>query len=589
MKHIGQHAIVIGASMGGLLAARALSDFYAVVTVLERDAFPRSDIPRKGVPQGRHAHGLLARGRNVIENFFPGWTNEVVASGGVRGDIAGDVNWIGHGVTIKSAPSNLVGLLAPRPVLEGHVRRRLMALSNVRVIENCAVQELIADDSKATIKGVRARTGNGDEHRIAADLVVDASGRGSSSPAWLESFGFAKPEEERIEIGIGYTTRHYRRRPTDLDGKLAVVVAGSGPNWRNGVVLYQAEDRWIVSIGGYFGDHAPDDDQLFAAYAGSLPTSDIYDIVAHAEPLGDFVRYRYPANLRRRYERLAEFPKGYLVLGDALCSFNPVYGQGMTVAAQEAMLLRECLDAGAADLARRFFARAADVIDTPWDIAVGNDLRHPKVEGPRPPKVRFINWYLGKLHLAARYDAKLATAFLEVANLEAPPTRLLQPAVVMRVIRGNLGRRSGGTEAAPAGVRLAASAPSSAKSNNNIRRSPHAPRRRQQIPHRERCRHRHGRVAAPLLDSRAAFRRIARARRHAEKDRRHGRGTARLPRHAAASSASSINIARTAAPISGLGATRNAASAASITAGSSIPTAAASTCRPPIPTSTQKT
>jgi hypothetical protein len=246
------------------------------------------------------------------------------------------------------------------------------------------VQELIADDNRATIKGVRARIGSGAEHSITADLVVDASGRGSSSPAWLESFGFAKPEEERIEIGIGYTTRLYRRRPTDLDGKLAVVVAGSGPNWRNGVVLYQAEDRWIVSIGGYFGDHAPDDDQLFAAYAGSLPTSDIYDIVAHAEPLGDFVRYRYPANLRRRYERLAEFPKGYLVFGDALCSFNPVYGQGMTVAAQEAMLLRECLDVGAADLARRFFARAADVIDTPWDIAVGNDFAASEGRGAAP-------------------------------------------------------------------------------------------------------------------------------------------------------------------------------------------------------------
>jgi 2-polyprenyl-6-methoxyphenol hydroxylase-like FAD-dependent oxidoreductase len=250
MKHIGQHAIVIGASMGGLLAARALSDFYAVVTVLERDAFPQSDNPRKGVPQGRHAHGLLARGRNVIENFFPGWTDEVVASGGVRGDIAGDVSWIGHGITIKSAPSHLVGLLAPRPVLEGHVRRRLMALPNVRVIESCAVQGLIAEDGKTTIKGVRARIGGGEEHRITADLVVDASGRGSSSPVWLESLGFAKPEEERIEIGIGYTTRHYRRRPTDLNGKLAVVVAGSGPNWRNGVILYQAEDRWIVSVGG---------------------------------------------------------------------------------------------------------------------------------------------------------------------------------------------------------------------------------------------------------------------------------------------------------------------------------------------------
>ena len=454
MRQIGQHAIVIGASMGGLLAARALSDFYAVVTVLERDTFPQSDVARKGVPQGRHAHGLLARGRNVIEGFFPGWTDEVVAGGGACGDIVGDVNWIGHGVTLQSAPSHLVGLLASRPSLEGHVRRRLMALSNVRVIENCTVQELIADESKTVIKGVRARIGSGEEHRITADLVVDASGRGSSSPAWLESLGFVRPEEERIEIGVGYTTRHYRRRPTDLDGKKAVVVAGSGPNWRSGVILYQTEDRWIVSVGGYFGDHAPDDEQLFAAYAGSLPTSDIYDIVAHAEPLGDFVRYRYPANLRRRYERLARFPAGYLVFGDALCSFNPVYGQGMTVAAQEAVLLQQCLSAGATDLANRFFAAAAGTIDTPWDIAVGNDLRHPKVEGPRPAKVRFINWYIGKLHMAARHDAKLATAFLEVANLEAPPTRLLQPAVVMRVIRGNFARRSGAAEVAPAGARV---------------------------------------------------------------------------------------------------------------------------------------
>src|SRR3954466_12442351 len=184
MKHWGQHAIVIGASMGGLLAARALSDFYAVVTVLERDTFPLSDVPRKGVPQGRHPHGLLARGRRVIERFFPGWTDEVVASGGVRGDIAGDVNWIGHGVTIKSTPSDLIGLLASRPVLEGHVRRRLMALPNVRVIENSVAQGLIAADGKAAIAGVRVKAGDGAEHAIMADLVIDASGRGSSSPAW---------------------------------------------------------------------------------------------------------------------------------------------------------------------------------------------------------------------------------------------------------------------------------------------------------------------------------------------------------------------------------------------------------------------
>ncbi|MHB8272537.1 NAD(P)/FAD-dependent oxidoreductase [Bradyrhizobium sp.] len=170
-------------------------------------------------------------------------------------------------------------------MLEGNVRRRLLALPNVRAIEHCAVQGLIADQTHSTIRGVRVKVESGTEETILADLVVDASGRGSSSPAWLESFGYARPEEEKIEIGIGYTTRVYRRRPTDIGGKLAVVVAGSGPNWRNGPILFQAEDRRIVSIGGYFGDHAPDDPQLFAAYAGSLPTPDIQDIVAHAEPL----------------------------------------------------------------------------------------------------------------------------------------------------------------------------------------------------------------------------------------------------------------------------------------------------------------
>jgi 2-polyprenyl-6-methoxyphenol hydroxylase-like FAD-dependent oxidoreductase len=185
---------------------------------------------------------------------------------------------------------------------------------------------------------------------------------------------------------------------------------------------------------------------MFAAYAGSLPTSDIHDIVAQAEPLTGFVSYRYPANLRRRYERLKRFPKNFLVFGDALCSFNPVYGQGMTVAAQEAALLQRCLRGGDADLARRFFRAAKAAIDVPWDIAVGNDLRHPRVQGPRSPRVRFINWYIGKLHMAARGDAILANAFLKVANLETSPMRLLHPAVVMRVIYGNVLWRFRATE-----------------------------------------------------------------------------------------------------------------------------------------------
>ena len=453
MKQIGEHAIVIGASMGGLLAARALSEFFANVTVMERDGFPAADIPRKGVPQGRHAHGLLARGGEVIEAFFPGWTDEVVASGGRRGDVVGDVVWVGHGITLKSGPSDMIGVLASRPVLEGHVRRRLLALPNVRAIENCAVQRLVATSDKAAVQGVRVKIGNGEEQEVLADMVIDASGRGSSSPAWLEGLGYARPEEERVEIGIGYTTRVYRRHPTDLGGKTALVIAGSSPNWRNGAVLFQTEDRWIVSIGGYLGDLAPEDEQMFAAYARSLPTSGVYDIVSRNEPLTDFATYRFNANLRRRYERLARFPSNYLVFGDAVCSFNPVFGQGMTVAAQEASVLGECLAVGGnADLARRFFNAVQPAIDIPWDIVVGNDLRHPEVAGPRSAKVKFINWYIGKLHKAARHDARLTAAFVQVANLKAPPERLLHPAVVARVISGNLRRGEGDAAATRVGV-----------------------------------------------------------------------------------------------------------------------------------------
>lgn len=441
MSKIGNHAIVIGASMGGLLAARALANHFQSVTVLERDAFPTADVARKGVPQGRHAHGLLARGREVIEAFFPGWTDEVVASGGLFGDIANDVHWIGHGVRLMAAPSDLSGLLASRPVLEGHVRRRLAALPGVRLIERADVQGLITQQGR--VSGVRVECA-GVASDMAADLVVDAAGRGSSGLVWLKQLGFDAPAEERIEIGAGYTTRLYRRKPTDIGGKLAVVIAGSAPNWRNGVVLAQSEDRWIVSIGGYLGDHAPTDEQTYAAYAASLTAPEVHQVVSTAEPLSDFVTYRFPASQRRRYEKLTRFPQGLLAFGDAICSFNPVYGQGMTVAAQEAAALDACLKQGIDGLAQRFFKAAAAVADVPWDIAVGNDLRHPAVVGPRPAMVRFINWYIGKLHLAAQRDEVLTNAFLRVANLVAAPPTLLAPQVAWRVLRGNL---SGGVSA----------------------------------------------------------------------------------------------------------------------------------------------
>jgi 2-polyprenyl-6-methoxyphenol hydroxylase-like FAD-dependent oxidoreductase len=435
MKQIGRHAIVIGSSMGGLLAARVLADRFERVTILERDEFPMPGEPRKGVPQGRHAHGLLAAGYNTLQELFPGFEADMLEVGAVLGDSTGNGLWFQHGGYLAQANGNLRGVLISRPMLEAKVRARVMALENVRIETGVNVMGLASRNLERVI-GVKLDRGAGDE-LLEADLVVDAGGRGSRSPAWLEALGYAQPETSEIKINMGYASRVYRRKPSDLNGMTHLIVAGKAPDQkRGGVLLAQEGDRWIVTLTGV-GDYAPTDESGFLEFARSLPTKDLYDLLANAEPLGEITPYRYPSSLRRHYERLTRFPQGYLVLGDALCSFNPVFGQGMTVAALESGVLASSLEGGLENLWKRFFKRAAKVVDIPWTLAAGADLAFPEAVGKRGPEVKIINAYVDKLLEAAWTDSKLTVAFHQVSNLLKPPSSLFAPNIIWRVLLGS--------------------------------------------------------------------------------------------------------------------------------------------------------
>lgn len=432
-----QHAIVIGSSIGGLLAARALADFFTQVTLLERDLLPREPENRRGVPQGRHAHGLLPTGLSALEGFFPGLRNDLTQRGAVPCNLSSQFLRFLNGGYHCQFPSDRAGILASRPLLEGYVRERVRKLPNVQIVENVTARGLVVSAGQSAVTGVRLvhRAKGQHEEVLASDLLVDASGRGSRSPHWLKANGFAAPPEQAVDIGLNYVTRHFRRQSHHLAGNLGASIPATPTNPTSGAILAQEGDRWIVSLAFYFNRKPPTDAAGFVEAARQLAAPDIYRVVRDAEALDEPATFHSPSNLRRRYERLKAFPQGYLVFGDAICSYNPVYGQGMTVTTLEAKALQVALAGNRDRLANWFFRAAAKVVANPWTIVVGNDLQLRRAQEHR--WVGFLPWYVDRVQVAARRDAVVANAFQEVSELVSPPLRLLQPKLAARVLAGN--------------------------------------------------------------------------------------------------------------------------------------------------------
>ncbi|OBF72115.1 2-polyprenyl-6-methoxyphenol hydroxylase-like oxidoreductase [Mycobacterium sp. 852002-51613_SCH5001154] len=452
---IGSHAVVLGASMAGLLAARSLADFFDTVTVVERDPLPDAHAARRGVPQGRHLHALLARGAQVIEGMFPGVLDEMVLDGAHHFD-GQDLSELyynvgGHLMARRGSATGLTAYSATRPFLEDHVRTRLREIPNVTLLDEHVILGPVSTQDRHRVTGVRVVCGRtGEPTTLPAELVVDATGRAARTPTWLDDLGYDRPHEDRVDVQLTYASQALRmtaEAPREL-GFLIGIVPGRP---RGCGLLHCEDDTWLLTVMGVAGQEPASLDLAeMCDFVADCAPAHLLAAVRAAEPIGEPVRHRTPCSRWRRYDKLRRFPEGLLVIGDAICSFNPVYGQGMTVAALEALALRDCLSAGTDDLARRYFRAAAAPIRQAWHLSTNPDLALPEIHGTAPLVARLFNKYVDRVLTAAESDTAALNQFIRVTSLVDPATRLLRPNMIWRAARA---RRPGiDADIAPADV-----------------------------------------------------------------------------------------------------------------------------------------
>ena len=442
-------AIVIGASVGGLVAARVLAGHFDQVLVIERDELPQGPEVRSGVPQGKHVHALLSEGQNLLEKLFPGLSDELTEGGAPVMTWCRDSCYFTPGGWIKRFDSKIVTNVIVRPDLEYRIRRRLSADNKVAFLTGCDVRGLLTNPDKTVVTGVEisVRGTNSSEQHF-ADLVVDTSGRNSKAPEWLTALGYAAPSETAVNSHVGYATRLYEKPAKDFDWKILFINARSAENNpRGGAIFDIGHGQWMVSLGGLNEEYPPTDEAGFLEFARKLPTPTLAEALKDAKPVSPIVGYRIAGSRQRHYEKLERRPENFILLGDAVCAFNPIYGQGITVAALEAVELDRLLrENGAGSLngfAAKFQKRIAGTLKNAWLLATGEDLRFPGTEGDRPNAIaRLIQRYVDQYAKVSYDDELLTLTFIKVLNLEAAPTALFAPRVLWRVISNSLRRNT---------------------------------------------------------------------------------------------------------------------------------------------------
>jgi flavin-dependent dehydrogenase len=446
---LGHHALVMGGSLAGLLAARVLANHFQQVTIIERDRFPDTPVPRKGVPQSRHVHLLLMKGQLLLEQLFPGLLNQLVAEGALNLDTMADMKLLLPNGSPAKCQSNLTQLVFSRDLLDWQIRKRLTEMSNIQFLDGQTVTGFIPNAERSGVAGVKVRSHHGSdqaqsETAIAADLVVDASGQSSKTPDWLAELGYPRPEETVVDAGVGYASRLYQRPKSFTADWQALWVPLMPPHFTSGAVLFPIEgDRWLVTLAGGDRDYPPMDEAGFLAFAQALHSPQIYDAIRTAEPLTPVYSYRKNPNRLRHYAQLHPYPENLVVTGHAVCQFNPVYGQGMTVAALYAQTLdqglshaRQKQSLSLKGLAHQLQKRFDRVHHDPWLLATGQDCRYQSTQQIKMGLVpQLMQQYVEQVMQLTVEDSQVYRELLAVLHMVKPPYALFQPHIIGQVVK----------------------------------------------------------------------------------------------------------------------------------------------------------
>ncbi|MFM0122551.1 hypothetical protein P0D73_27260 [Paraburkholderia sp. RL18-101-BIB-B] len=440
-RYSGERAVVIGAGMGGLPAAQVLADYFREVVVLERDVLPADATPRPGVPQGEHPHGLLAGGLKALCDLFPDFSSTLVQAGANSLDSGLEVCHEYPGQ--EPLPVRSLGVATftmTRPLLELAVRRRVRERANVVFRDECRVVAIGATPDGNAVASVAYKTRDGKLEVLPADLVVDASGRGKPTLDFLKSTARPMPEETVIGVDFGYSTAVCTIPPDATPARKVVITMPRAPQEsRMGLLLLREDGNWFAALGGRGADTPPADGDAFTAYAASLPTSSVYDAIKDATLHGHIEQFAFPESRRRHFNTTGDFPRGLIPIADSVCRFNPVYGQGMSAAAQEAVVLRNLLAAHASDadplatLSSEFLSTIESIIENPWSLAALPDLAYPDARGKRPADLEESIGHHMAITQAAHHDPDIHKRLIEVLNLLKPVSALKAPAITQKV------------------------------------------------------------------------------------------------------------------------------------------------------------